>query len=1661
MKQKIELVLKRIVITLLCISTFSTAIVSAIPVAKADSSQILGTNVALGSPILNNNATIDKWNKWEMVCWGVFLSNFCQPLIDNYRSAFQATGKGSNGIGYQALKFGTGNDATNNETIEALCSQAITYHESIQKKQVFVAYTEVTSGKLGDKPDQDTLESELRQANFEDFLLSNDSSKDSYANFEEFPADQLVKSYGSIQYLVNGKLPTFYVKGDSNKYIEVLDYTDGWDVQMMASIFNNIRDDYKSEFESNFKTYLEGEEKYPVTFDAFGNLIVDDKVMFPAACNQHLTESKSINLMNSLVVNSYVSTYNENQVVEGLTQTDYIWGVISAGGDSGMPAFSVSDIGTVGLLYYDLDSAFLHGAFDSGSVFKNTDFGKNIKTLFNSDIHSTQNKLPLKFEVANSGVDKSWKATVQHKFKPLENTLIAAQSINNMNSTSNQPEMLTYLEYMDGTQVDLFDSDPVLVAVQVVRDADDKLSKNGKALRTFWNFLLQAYRGKYVETRNTALSRTSMDTYLDNSSTIDAFETKIKDAKYWESFQSTYEEEFGEKKMPTSIFDVGDNESFSANCSRLCMVYPVSKVLKSVSSVLSIKDGTEFGVYSPYIYVTYLDWYGIVNQTTLTSGTESISKFNKDLFPEGSEVLKFDPSTVASIKSDESMTEEVLQMSYLMLHPTDGRSYRKKLIYNGISDFLYEQYNRIVYGGSDSVYGGSASKSNSGFLAVETYSNNFLTSWFLNNYVDIAVWMIAVCCILIIIIGLLKSRKFSWFIMCIFTIVNVILLVPSSGEITPYITSSMVQRMFSSKMTYWGISEGIANATMEADITSTSNTMAGLTEEEATQVMTLVKQLSVIYTDRSLMLKQDISQKLTQKLGGVYTEIQSLQSARWILPTLMQQFTADEGREDDYVYVSLSNTWDDGSNLYWYFNPVEASWVTKETATSSKFWSKSNKSKNETGEKGEATTVSDDEGYSNLNSNYNGHKNETWRYGYKAGGNSLNYQNYCYTIKSNDEIVHLYSWVNPNQKLTYSWSDSMGNFEDYEDSDSWQKFIDDSVNATLGASPKEMYETKTDDLSAWEDTVHSHAPEWDTKNGTNAFEDIADQYERNFPSSLRPGYSFYRTTESPYYYFFNVVKDTFPDDVSIGAVIGRLQGKMEVDAEGNEVRTNFMYATTGDEKEEGEGLQGITADGYTGYVRDVGDLEELFTNVIPYLYTMTLYTGGFDGESGILLDTKISDESDYYEGINQSWAYRCNWAAKIMENRQYSKPTYAYDLNDDKKTVNNPLMPASYMNQVGRPMIFSEAQMEAEGLKENDLTLVELKCIKVNKEIAKKWTLLINYAGTEGLTKEVLYREMGIIATNEFCQEFSTGGITDNKYSIYPQALDLRYLSFDSVMKLLMINVSKDTSYVYGDTMSVLIEETDIFTAIILLICAFMCAFIIPLLRCILMAMIFYLGFLAIIRALFSSAAYKGKIACGQLISNLLFMLYTIAYYACFCGLMAISSSDEVLSIDRIKATPGNPVWLLFAVIIFSGAYIFLMWKQICFCFAHYRDMGFEVYSTVASAVTGKLHDTLDNIGNKISNFIEGDTSNSTTSITSNTNSIKGTGIMGSKAQDVNIKQANGSTLTVSTIPEDDDESLNDSTFNLSYNSGTGDELIDNSDSYDIDAQIRAGEQMD
>lgn len=1651
----------------------------------------LGTNQALGSPILNNNFVLDDWNKWEMIGWGVFLSNFATPLIDDYESAFNSnSSQGSKGSGYKALQFGSGSDPANAGVMQGLLNYAITQQKTGAIKQVYVKHTkaegldtvveESTSNEVIQEPieNEESTEGEslnengvivdlgeYRPATFADFIfMGSEKEGDTFIDVSDVDGSvnkdkKFVLAYGykPIYTFKEASIPTFTVRAGTAHEI-VFDYTNSWDLQILNAWFGRLlHSDLSSKFADELNNIWKEASSLPVYMDCFGNLVIQykgsNRMFIPAAANQHITDTPKINLINSLIFNGYMGSANStNLQLLGQQVTWSKWGWIkslvglgSGTGDSGgkpdksgVPALGsrISGIkpGTV-LLYYDLDNVIMKDRALSGDtirVVRDGEYGEKVKKLFDLDINNLTGNYSLKLEVSNMADSNIGKLNEGIQ-TALEKTALASSMISNITQNNAKAQVLSTVK-SNNEDIKLFDN-PAIISVQAdVGREKSKINADGAA-RLFPTFLYEVYAGKKDATTTGIFSRQDVENILSKSSTVDSLrenslvsesgnisplaagfiaentnlfkmnlsspkdllKTKAPSASSFFSKLGTVK--FDGNLAVTPKYDTSGSED--SVFQRMIKAYPVSNNMVIISNILGARDGQEFAQWSAFIYMTYLDWYGVSLKKEIGQKPIVTSEFNKRIFDDKSDVLEIDITSIANIKTEEDKKKDVLNYSYLMLHPTEGREYRKDMMMSGMTDWVYENYNNIVYGNASSYYSSVnsnlATRNATGFLNIDSYSDNMLTSWFMSMYSTLVVWILAGAFVLAIAIGVVRRKKLSWYLITMVVIINAILFIPAAGEIVPYVTNKYVQQMFNGKMTYWGISEGVTNANLEKDLvekTSLSG-VSGLSKSDAAQVAEMVKALNVTYLDRSLMLKTDISRKVTETASGNYSAIQSFRSARWILPMIMRQFTANDGSAD-YVYIPVGDLFDDMSNMYWFYNQSDA--LGTSTVNGQQEVVKNNNFDTETF-------------VSNIKGNFSDYEyldtyiNDKW--------SSLSYYNYdsnyqSLTAKNNKDVIHTFFYI-PNSDINkMSLLPRGSGFKGtYKIKDASKNYVESAVLNGSSSSASSL---------------------------ASSLESLAGSYIRSDRNTVDQSFGYLWATENPAHYFYQNVKDTFADGSNLGSIVGDLQGTVVINENNQEVRKSFMHSYD------------------TGNIRDIADLEGLFRNTIPYLYQMMLTTGGTDGTSGLLMDSKISNY-DIYKNNYKSWMFRSNWVVKLLENDKYNQKTTVKDSNGNEYVVENPTMPECY--PLNRPMIFSEAQRVEMGISESSLTLVELKCIEVNKNIERRWTLLLNYANTNGMTKEVMMRQMALESLLEFNKEFSPTTLLSGSKAMYPNSLDLRAISFDSVMKMLILNVTKDTTYIYGDAMSNVVEDSDIFTSILLLMSAFLCCYIIPLFRNVVLAAIFYLGLFAIIRAIVAGNSTKSKISLGYIVSNVLFLVMTLVYYGVFSGLMAITTSDEVLTVQSVQVNVGNPVWLFIIIIIVSMVYIFGMYKMLNHCFKNFRDMGFEIYAELAQLATSSIADKFDSWGSKLANWSAGkDDSGSATQ------SVKGTG--GKQEVTANVTIDGGSVEAEVT----GDNSLKNVNKNVqteydstvySYNIDID---IENSGAKEIDAAIERGKQM-
>lgn len=1599
-RKPLKELIKDILIVVFSLSLILTSIAGKV-LANSGNYNMLGSNEALGSPLLNENFSLEDWNKWEMVVWGIFLSNFAIPLIDDYNSAFNsAADYGSGGNGYKALVFGSGADNAGKENLKSLLDYAVTSQRTGAISDIFVKYVELKpDGTISDIEITDE-ESEYKRATFRDMMLDTKDDGfgyidvgDTHGSINLNLSKIEVNNYLDLATINSAKLPIFYIQKNGN-YEVVLDYTDSWDYQLMSAwIGRGVTSDFADEYaEVSGQIY---EANPSIRLDCFGNITVEysgsRRMVFPAASNQHLTKTPKINLLNSIIFNGVNSNASKDELIKEGQQPvfdSFNWlfgGLSNSTGEysgkaeySGLVAFGskVSNIpdGTA-MLYYDLDSIIQYNLQNDGEL-KTSDkkihYGKAVKELFDLDAgRESGNKYTLRLELSNIGSFASSKYGDSGIANSLYIMTRSLSMITNLleDKKENSKKMLTHLKTPIGEQ-ELF-GEPVVIPVQMTTD---KVNDKYGAMRQFINSLYTAYTDGIHNSSGDIKSSYALDILNSYDDQHDMLNGMMKDedgttsallASFITNNRDTYTVDtstvqFSQlQNAKVSVdeyfnFDIDGVEKHyrrendgamkdEAMPGRLIKAYTQSATMQTVSNILGVRPGTKFSMYSAYIYLTYLDWYGILGSD------KGVSELNTTIFPESSDILNINIEEMVEVKTEEEKKSEILNYTYMLLHPTYGRDYRNDLIMSGLTDWVYKTYQGIVYGNASSSYSSQtlATRNEAGFLNVESYSSNFLTSWFIKTYAKIAIYLIAICVICMVIYGIMKGRKISWYLLSITSIVVSIIIVPCIGEIVPAVANSTVQDIFKDKATYWGISEAIANATLERQFLDTevsSSSLSGLSENEKQDALKLIKSMNVVYLDRTLMLKMDISRKITSATTKDYESIQNLKSTRWLLPMIMRQFTGNN-KTADYVYIPLGDLYDDLSNSYWYLKPEDA--LGNTTINSMQ--------QTESGKEGVIT----DENLAKVGNKltlqdrlerYPDYKDTTqnsfikYEIPYKsvAYKNSYAESEYEDGGKELEELPHTYFYL-INNDASFSLLDRVNGFNG-ESSDAYENYL---INTLQQKNPNDMK------ALAYE------------------IERTAGNYDRYDRSTVGSTFGYLWATESPYYYIYQSIKDSFNTSDTLATIIGKIQGDYLLLDNGQEARISFMHA------------------GKTGYVRDILDLEEMFTNMIPYLYQMQITAGGFDGESGLLGDSKIT-EYDIYKENNQSWLFRSNWVTKLMESGKYDRPERIRDKDGNKYTVDNPMLADRYPAE--RPMVFSEAQMHAQGLDEADLTLIELKLVELNKTVADRWVLLLNYANLSGMNKETLLRQMATEATLEFNRALSPSTFNNSK-SLYPIGLDLRSMSFDSIMKMLVINITKDSSFIYGDTMKGIIETSDLFTSLLLLLAAFLCAYIIPLVRTLALGLLFYLSLASVIYNIFASNRRKGGMLVGTIASSLIFLFITLIYYLVFSALMTMTSSDNVLTVDSIQANVGNPVWLFIIIILVSIAYIVALLYMSNFCIRHFRDMGLNAFKAgiemISSTVGQKINGFMDKFTSGAEDLADGNIGRATTKINTGDTSVK------------------------------------------------------------------------
>lgn len=1426
----------------------------------------------------------------------------------------------------------------------------------------------------------------------------------------------------------NALLPTFTIS-TNGQLKEIFDLTNGFDTQLMSTVIAKMSQNMS---DNKFKEMMEANPE--LKFDAFGNICAmyngKPVVIIPAASNRNIQKNKEVNILNSLIVNGML-VGNSDSLMKAKASESYPEDAKAILNDkvhsmNGLPA--VSDAGGIKsgkvIMYSDTDPLFFEDLYkyirnnnpsikestdtfvanssfgkigqessntdgsdesldintnlDENSVEVRTDMGDytkaNVPKFSDLNLGNYINKVidgnalytaPFKLEMV--GVDHSaldfstFKASVE-EVDVMSASQMALSLISNMIPYYLPEESLTNMLLVNGgkstKEVELIDSSYFITPALSVHMNNEKFIGEdylAAVTKDFASYALTNFTGRNINIDSASL-RSTLKTLKEPRDIFKLFMSQSTDEyaqignkigiSYKTFIQSRYNLDtkknftsdnidFGDTdKYITGVkssaktlyngYPLEDNLAYLTAC-RVCRVYKPSAAFEVVSNIFDLNNSALFSEYTTGMYISYLDWYGILNHRT-----DEDLRFDTTLF-EGKDYLNIDPDDLIDAMSDEEK-EKVLRDNTLKL--TDlgesGRSFRQQLFNDLISDSF------------DSAYQSSASGDGLGFLNVNGYKDNMLTAYLLENYERFADVFVGLLIILVFGKGIFNKRGLSWTVFGILAVIFSVGTAPAWVDIAPYLCNSAIQEAFQENALYWLASEEISNTAQAKDMQNDANDMAGLTNEEERKAVVMMNSMRVQQSDSSLLVKLDTSKKVIEQINIGWEELQKKASTRWLVPNLIQQISGDNGTYD-YVYIS---TYDWLNNMT---RGYLASLTSKDAADTS----------------GVPKTSEDFQLAEQI----------------LAGR--------FYTGEYNSPTKHLDLKTLDSKKNHFKmYKDTSSNVGDASESyKSITRLNGEDSNYTMAhtfiymmdtSSPIKCISESSDSTITtehWDKLAESPAsyvsPSDYTDYNSNKVLNALNNYNR-YDIGIHSSFTNLWCTENIGLYFYTLVKDTLPISKSNTEYIAhQLAGSVAnvVDENGEDtedkVRTSFMHQGT------------------TGYVRDFLDLEEVFTNMIPYLYAEQIIMGGTDGKSGVLGDSLMGNEYEVYKDSLQSWLYRSNWVTKIISDARYSKEAeVSYYSGNERQTVTiaNMVDPRSY--PIERPMVFSEAQQKAQGLSNKDLNLLELKLVRINNEVCDEWTMLVNYANLEGMTAETMERLMAVVATLKFNEIVTRTSISDITMSQYPKHLDMRNITWDAIMRHIVVSSSRNSTYITSShLMSAIIDTCGIFIGFIALVVTWLSASVLPAGRDILLSLMLLLTLLSVVFNLYEEAKVHIRSTAGWAGTYTLFGAYTAFFYYLIAKMTGNGNTDAILIGNMMSISTSSLTFKMLLMLLLDCIYIFGLvhfMKNIVFkgglngLKAYIKDGGFSFFYNVASNMTRGINRGLHGVSKSVRNSVGG-----------------------------------------------------------------------------------------
>lgn len=977
--------------------------------------------------------------------------------------------------------------------------------------------------------------------------------------------------------------------------------------------------------------------------------------------------------------------------------------------------------------------------------------------------------------------------------------------------------------------------------------------------------------------------------------------------------------------FPTSSFDSGTGLVGTTATPDTLSAFGATNMTNKQSTIKmkTFSDKLMMGVYLGYV----VDMMGLgtcdaeagLNFGSFTSvflPKYSISAAGGNLSIEG--VLK---GATGVEKSDDLSFEEkqkdLINRIYGLTN--DGNNdYRNNLIKNILEGFILTVHRTItgtwgsnistISTGSSSTY-----QSVTGYIYTPTLEELSFTSSLMNNYIKIYIICALIILFLLILMVLLHHRTWQQGIL-IFLIMSVALLFPYiliSNSVN--VSNKISDTIYSDRFDFWAMTEHLQSVTSLQGSEFMDKKDKWLVEGSATTDPTKIGATGVKIKWMAPK-KVDTFQELYSDASLSQSFVTNMEIFKWLFSsTIYDSEFVDTDVYGSYVYRRYNNIALEAESYY--------SWGLKLQELNQSLTTVSNLNYN-------GNSYNSTKGLVNTLYILGDENSKLFSAGIGRLDNSFYTSNFGSKLQYSDEryadILKVSQYDEGNVANLDSNSDKIGTWGLYSSDVNNAIMDDDSINNIVNPG------------------IVSNLPM--ESSAKTSFDSVTDD-------GLISKAIFLKNTESPYYYFYSVLKSRYSNPTLSTSNFKKslLQNNVfKVD--------NATIATLSTNKN------------LNNTYRDFLDLEGLFEYVIPYLnlsnqyvanwqkvngsaieeynfeYEVTedglvdLDTVGLDHEGSIV--TGESNVSGTYQeatkkknAMNRVWNMYSPWVDSLHDLNIYNKKV---SVGGKNLYITNTLNPSSYVEQ-GRPMIFSEADMIVRGYTYKDLTDVERRIQAVTEKTYKDLRYLVNYYDMDD---EVLICAAAMYATFNFNSEFSQSSFLGESVMLYPQGFELKNFNYDAFMRLALLNSTGESVFASDDLYSRVLAKTSVFTGLLLIVCDLIACIAIPMFKFIILIGLLFLGILICIACVINPPEKIFEaVNKSLLLPTVLFMALNIGF-SWVMSLIVGEGLTAYVGSKGVNFATNDPTITMLIMAFLGMAYLFFAWKILKFLIQAYKNFG-------------------------------------------------------------------------------------------------------------------------